>query len=54
MRAVRQFRGATFDVTIRRGDVAAVEVRCDGERLPEPRVTGIEAGRTYKLEVTLP
>jgi cellobionic acid phosphorylase len=54
MRAVRQFRGATFDVTIRRGDVDAVQVRCDREPLAEARVTGIEAGRVYELEVTVP
>ncbi|QGZ40081.1 cellobionic acid phosphorylase [Pseudoduganella flava] len=54
MRATRAFRGATFDVTIQRGDVSAVQVRCDGTPLPEARVTGIEAGRAYKLEVTIP
>ncbi len=54
LRATRQFRGATFDVTIRRGPVAATEVRCDGTLLPEPHVTGIVAGRTYLLEVTIP
>jgi len=29
-------------------------VRCDGELLAEPRVTGIEAGRRYQLEVSVP
>ncbi|WP_338767976.1 NdvB protein [Massilia sp. METH4] len=54
MKAVRAFRGATFEVSIRRGDVPAIQVRRDGELLPEARVTGIEAGRTYRLEVTVP
>lgn len=54
MKAVRAFRGATFDVTVQRGDVPAVQVRCDGQLLPAARVTGIEAGRTYRLEVTVP
>lgn len=54
MRVVRQFRGATFDVTIRRGGGGQVEVRCDGELLAAPRVTAIEAGRRYLLEVSVP
>ncbi|WUR13585.1 NdvB protein [[Empedobacter] haloabium] len=54
MRVVRQFRGATFDVTIRRGGGDKVEVRCDGEVLAAPRVTAIEAGRRYLLEVSVP
>ncbi|QBE64095.1 GH36-type glycosyl hydrolase domain-containing protein [Pseudoduganella lutea] len=54
MRAVRTFRGATFEVSIQRGDVRGVQVRCDGTLLPAARVTGIEAGRTYRLEVTVP
>ncbi|GGY97971.1 cellobionic acid phosphorylase [Pseudoduganella plicata] len=54
MRVVRQFRGATFDVTIRRTGGQSVEVHCDGALLAEPRVTAIEAGRSYRLEVSVP
>lgn len=54
MKAVRSFRGATFEVSVQRGDVAEVTVRCDGTPLPAARVTGIEAGRRYRLEVTVP
>jgi len=39
---------------VQRGDVREVTVRCDGKPLPAARVTGIEAGRTYRLEVTVP
>jgi cellobionic acid phosphorylase len=54
MSVTRAFRGATFEVAIRRADVSAIEVRCDGALLPEARVTDIEAGRTYRLEVAIP
>jgi cellobionic acid phosphorylase len=54
MHVVRQFRGATFDVTIRRTGGDRIEVRRDGELLAAPRVTGIEAGRCYRLEVGVP
>jgi len=54
VRATRLFRGATFDVDIRRGDVDAVTVRLDGRVLPEPRVTDIREGATYRLSVLVP
>ena len=54
MRVRRVFRGATFDVSIRRGDVARTAVVCDGRLLAEARIDGIEAGRTYRVEVTVP
>lgn len=50
----RQFRYATFEVSIRRADVAEIQVTLDGKRLPEPRVTGIVAGGVYALEVLIP
>jgi cellobionic acid phosphorylase len=54
MRVRRTFRGATFDVSIARGAVDRTTVMCDGRLLAEARVTGIEAGRTYRLDVTVP
>ena len=53
MRVTRTFRGATFDVTVTRGDVACTVVVCDGVTLPEARIEGIEAGRNYRVEVTV-
>ncbi|PQO99312.1 NdvB protein [Massilia phosphatilytica] len=54
MRVRRAFRGATFDVSVTRGAVVRTTVVCDGKVLPEARITGIEAGRTYRVEVTVP
>jgi cellobionic acid phosphorylase len=54
MRVRRAFRGATFDVTVTRGAVEATMVVCDGETLAEARITGVEAGRTYRVDVTVP
>jgi cellobionic acid phosphorylase len=54
MRVRRAFRGATFDVTVTRGAVGATTVVCDGETLAEARITGVEAGRTYRVDVTVP
>jgi len=54
MRIQRSFRGARFDVTVKRGDVAQATLACDGVALAAMRVDGIEAGRSYRLEVTLP
>jgi len=54
MQATRRFRGATFDVDIQRGAVDRVMVKCDGVDLPAARIDKIEAGRTYRVEVTVP
>jgi cellobionic acid phosphorylase len=54
MRVRRAFRGATFDVSVTRGAVVRTTVVCDGKVLPEARITSIEAGRTYRVEVTVP
>jgi cellobionic acid phosphorylase len=54
IKVTRQFRYATFEVSIRRADVAEIQVALDGKRLPEPRVTGIVAGGVYALEVLIP
>ncbi|WP_020652848.1 GH36-type glycosyl hydrolase domain-containing protein [Massilia niastensis] len=54
MKIVRRFRGASFQVEVRRGAVGEARVVCDGKVLPAARIDGIEAGRTYRLEVTVP
>jgi len=54
IKAVRQFRGAIFDVTIRRADVSSVTVVQDGEALAEPRVTRFAPGQKIVLEVSIP
>jgi len=51
---VRQFRHATFNVSIQRADVADVQVNCNGKRLTEARITGIVAGGAYAVEVLIP
>ena len=54
MTVTRRFRGATFEVTIARGDVTGIAVRCDGVLLPAARIDGVEVGRIYRLAVTIP
>jgi cellobionic acid phosphorylase len=54
IKVTRQFRGATFELDIRRGDVKDVTVMMGGKALPEQRVTGIKAGETYHLAVVVP
>lgn len=50
----RVFRGAHFDVDIKREDVSRVEVVLDGVRLSEPHIKDIEAGRQYQVSVSVP
>jgi len=54
IKVTRLFRGATFKVDIRRADVKEVSVMYKGQRLPEARITGIQAGVTYELTVFVP
>jgi len=54
IKAVRAFRGATFKVSIRRGDVSAVSVKQDGQQLPGARVTAFAPGQVVELEVLIP
>ncbi|RZL28041.1 MAG: NdvB protein, partial [Rubrivivax sp.] len=49
--ARREFRGAVFHLTVQRTGVASV--RLDGETLPDNLVRGIEAGREYRLDVSV-
>ncbi|MHA4866099.1 GH36-type glycosyl hydrolase domain-containing protein [Duganella sp. PWIR1] len=54
MKVVRQFRHATFNVSIQRADVAEIQVWHEGRCLTENVFTGIVAGGTYALEVLVP
>ncbi|MFK8017191.1 MAG: NdvB protein [Gammaproteobacteria bacterium] len=51
----RQFRGATFNVHCRRTpDVKSVTVAVDGVALKDNLIRSIEAGRQYRVDVSLP
>lgn len=54
IKVTRLFRGATFHLDIRRGDVDDVTVKQGSKVLPEPRITNIKAGETYQLTVLVP
>jgi cellobionic acid phosphorylase len=54
-KVTRQFRGATFEVVLRRkAGVSKTQVIVDGQVLPANRISSIQAGTTYKVEVMLP
>ena len=51
----REFRGATFDISLRREPgVTRTVVSLEGRPLPDPCITQFEAGRHYQVEVLLP
>jgi cellobionic acid phosphorylase len=54
IKVVRQFRHATFNVSIQRADVNEIQVWQDGKRLTENVIKGIVAGGAYALEVLIP
>ncbi|KAI1169689.1 Six-hairpin glycosidase-like protein [Nemania sp. FL0916] len=54
MRVKRLFRGATFELDIRKADVDDVVVRYRDAVLPGARFTSIRAGETYQLSVSVP
>ncbi len=53
-KAVRDFRGAKFNVNIKRGATEKIRVRCNDELLSDNCVRQFEAGREYQLEVLVP
>ena len=54
-RVIRKFRGATFDIHMRRElGVTNLQVAMNGQTLPENRITNIEPNESYKVVVTLP
>jgi cellobionic acid phosphorylase len=51
----REFRGATFQVTMRRdAGLSQLRVIVDGQPLPANRLAPIQAGKTYRVEVAIP
>lgn len=54
IKVTRTFRGATFEVEVKRADVDSVKVVLDAKKLDAPKITGIEKGKTYKVEVEVP
>jgi cellobionic acid phosphorylase len=54
IRVTRLFRGAKFEVDIKRTDVAEVKVVVNGETVEGGKITGIENGKTYKVDVSVP
>lgn len=54
-RVVREFRGARFEVDMRREQgINAVQVSLDGQRLEKAHISNIEAGKVYQVSVKLP
>jgi cellobionic acid phosphorylase len=54
-KVTRQFRGATFEVELRReAGVSKTQVAVDGQLLPANRISNVQGGKTYKVEVALP
>jgi cellobionic acid phosphorylase len=54
-KVTRQFRGATFEVELRRkAGVSKTRVAVDGQALPANRISNIQVGKTYKVEAALP
>ncbi|KAH8197638.1 hypothetical protein TruAng_008182 [Truncatella angustata] len=55
IKVTRLFRGATFVVDIRRSEKAkTITAEQNGKLLPDARFTGVEAGKTYYVNVTVP
>jgi cellobionic acid phosphorylase len=54
MKVRREFRGAVFDVQVKRGDADGVRIMVDGEKLDGNVIEGVEKGRTYRVQVELP
>ena len=54
-KVVREFRGARFDVEMRRQKgITNVQITLDGQRLNQPCITNIESGRVYQVSVEIP
>ena len=54
-KVTREFRGAVFEVEMRReSGMSNAQVFVDGQKLPVNRLTDIQVGKTYKVEVRIP
>ncbi|KAF2272730.1 Six-hairpin glycosidase [Westerdykella ornata] len=54
IKVTRLFRGASFEVDVQRRDVKGVEVVVDGKKLAGAKITGVQKGKTYKVQVSVP
>jgi cellobionic acid phosphorylase len=54
MKVRREFRGAVFDVQIKRGDVKDAKVVVDGQGVEGNVIKNVSAGKTYKVLVEVP
>lgn len=54
MKVRREFRGAVFDVQIKRGDVKDAKVVVDGQGVEGDVIKNVSAGKTYKVLVEVP
>ena len=54
MKVRREFRGAVFNVEVKRGNVEAVKVTVDGDQIAGNVVKNVEKGRTYQVQVDVP
>ncbi|KAF1921857.1 Six-hairpin glycosidase-like protein [Ampelomyces quisqualis] len=54
MKATRSFRGATFEVQIKRSNVGKVKVILDGQTIDGNIISNVEIGKVYKVEVNVP
>jgi cellobionic acid phosphorylase len=54
MKVTREFRGATFEVEVRRGSVDGVGVILNGEKVQGNVIKNIEKGKAYEVQVEVP
>ena len=54
MKITRLFRGATFEVQVKRTDVRETKLTVDGKKLEEPIVKNVVEGKIYRLVVEVP
>ncbi|RAQ99380.1 glycoside hydrolase family 94 protein [Stemphylium lycopersici] len=54
MNVRREFRGAVFDVQVKRGDADGIKIVIDGKELDGNVIEGVEKGRTYQVQVEVP
>ncbi|KAL6707899.1 hypothetical protein ACN47E_003573 [Coniothyrium glycines] len=54
MKVKRLFRGATFEVAVKRGDTQTVKVVVDGQAVQGNVIKNVQKGKTYLVEVEVP
>ena len=53
-KAKRLFRGATFEINIKRDQVSGLEVYCDSAKIEGTCIKNIQSGKTYVIDVLIP